>query len=212
MTEVWSTTGAGSGMSASLQLLEHEYKLLFKQGQWNAIVRAGVYDAGVYFVRIDLPKRFTMYALELGYTGNNLHPLVDTGRLRSFLLAHAYPEARATSSNVSLLIRLPTPAMITHYRGGLSGLIRRPTWANETDYTYDANYQVHKVLSTITTAELAVMDQQMAETINGLIAGATHKTNRFGTETASLTVIQKSSIAHTVKAQGSIHNHITARN
>ena len=197
MPRVWNTK-SGAAFASKLEVSESTYRALFSQSGWNDIVRAGIYSAGQYFVTVDLPKRFTNYAREaLGYRGKNKNPLLETGRLRNFLLPKAYPEARSTSSNVSLTIRMPVPAMITH--GKLRHLFNKAV-----DRNYYANPTVNKVLKTITSAELTKMSEVMAETIQGLISGATTKTNRNGRTSMDLTGSQRSSISHATKSQKSL--------
>lgn len=210
MTAVWNT-GAGKSFSSRLEMDEKSYKLFFKAGEWNAIVRAGLHDAGTYFVRVFLPKRFTNYArTNLGYNGKNKTktPLVVNGRLRDGLLPRAYAEARATQTKASILIRMPVPMMenessIKNFLKGIQG--------GSAGYNYYANKQVNKVLKRITNEELEAMAQVMQDAIRAMISGATPTVNKRGKTSLSLTHAQRASVAHTTKPQGSIHNATKTR-
>ena len=203
MPRVWNTK-SGSAFASKLEVSESTYRALFSQSGWNDIVRAGIYSAGQYFVTVDLPKRFTNYArTALGYNGKSKTPLVDHGRLKAGLLPRAYPEARATGSNVSLTIRMPVP-MMASTGGGIIGKISRAAFGAGVDRNYYANPKVNQVLKTITDAELYQMSRIMASTMMDLISGSTTKTNRNGRTSMSLTVTQRASIANTVKSQKSL--------
>ena len=163
MTQVWNT-GSGKAFSSRLEMDEKYYKILFKTGEWNAIVRAGLHRAGSYFVEVFLPKRFTNYArTNLGYNGKNKSktPLVVSGRLRAGLLPRAYAEARAAQTNASILIRMPVPMMENEasVKNWLKGVR-----SGGSGYNYYANKQVNKVLKRITNEEL---DQMAGAFIGG---------------------------------------------
>ena len=191
-------TREGSAFSSKLEVSEGTYRAFFSKSEWNDTVRAGVYAAGQYFVTVDLPKRFTSYArTALGYRGKNKTPLFESGRLRNGLLPKAYPEVRSTSSNVSLIIRMPVPGMVTH------GKIRH-LFNKAVDHNYYANPTVNKILKTITNSELQEMSEVMAQTMQELIGGSVTKTNRNGRTSMSLTETQRASIAHTTKSQKSL--------
>lgn len=210
MTAVWNT-GAGKSFSSRLEMDEKTYKLFYKAGEWNAIVRAGLHDAGTYFVRIFLPKRFTNYArTNLGYNGKDKTktPLVVSGRLQKGLLPRAYAEARATQTKASILIRMPVPMMQNNasVKNFLKGI-----QSGDAGYNYYANKQVNKVLKRITNEELDTMAQVMQDSIRALISGSSAKVNKNGKTSLSLSTVQRSSIAHTTKPQGSIHNATKTR-
>lgn len=200
-------SGPGAALSSRLEVSEQTYRLLFSTSGWNSIVRAGIHAAGQYFVSVDLIKRFGPYARKLGYTGKSTYPLVFSGRLQQGLMARAYPEARVTSGSASLIIRMPVPMMMsTKKMGGLFGIGGKST-VYQTDRNYYANPEVNTVLKTITNEELEKMGEVMAETMQGLISGATSNVNRLGRQSLSLTVDQRQSIAHTTKPQKSITAH-----
>lgn len=188
-------------MATALELRESTYRVYFTTRGWNDIVRAGVYAAGEDWVTLALPKRFTRFAYNLGYPGKKdkaKPPLVDTGRLRAGLLAKAYAEARATSSQVSLTLRLPTPSMLDYY-------------GNSTGMTYFGNRTVAGVLRHVTDGELDRMATVMTRTMQALIDGAEITTSRRGKERRTLTTTQRASIAHTIKPQRSLASAHTER-
>ena len=194
--------GAGGAIRMGLEVSEAEHKNFFSVSHWNAIKRAGLYQAGAEWVALRLPLRFTDFAYQLGYNakshrgqrGKSL-PLVQYGRLRQFLLEKAYPEARATTSKTQLILRLPVPSMLNRTSHGVS----------DTGVLYSANRIVNNTITTITNEELLQIAKDMVETMNALIGGAKTTVSRSGITRKSLTVTQRKSISHTVKPQGSIH-------
>lgn len=193
----------GFSLSSKLEVCDSTYRAFFKQGEWNSIVRAGVFASGQFFVSAFLPLRFTQYArTALGYRGKSRTPLLDHGRLRDGLLPRAYPEARATGTNVSLTIRMPVPMMVSGKQGAIGRI--KHFFDASADRNYYANKKVNSVLKTITDSELSKMSEVMATTIMGLISGSIEKTNRNGRTSMSLTVTQRTSIGHTVKSQKSL--------
>lgn len=196
--------GAGSALKMSLEVTEAEHRAFFSVRDWNAIVRSGLYQAGKEWVDIRLPLRFTDFARQLGYNakvarGNSSkQPLVQYGRLRAFLLSHAYPEARVTSKNIQLILRLPVPSMLNHSKHGVT----------DSGILYTANRIVNNTIQTITKDELEAIAESVVQTMTAMISGSGTTVNRRGVTKKSLSVEQRVSVAHTVKPQGSIHSHV----
>lgn len=71
-----AVTGVGL-LRIKLEMEERQHRLLFKTGHWNAIVRHGLHQAGLHYIAVDLGKRFTPFAYELGYQakGNSRSPI-----------------------------------------------------------------------------------------------------------------------------------------
>lgn len=77
MAAVLMNPGSSSGpglFRIGIQVTEKLYRLSFKTGHWNAIIRHGLHVAGLHYIRVDLEKRFTSFARdELGYDGKGDH-------------------------------------------------------------------------------------------------------------------------------------------
>ena len=97
---------------------------LFAQKDQNEIIRNALERGGWYWIYVDLPKRFTDYAFELGYNqrsktyanwkqkvvGHQI-PLVFTGQLRSVATKGARARATASKGSGTIFITIPTPAV-----------------------------------------------------------------------------------------------------
>ena len=184
-----SKGAALSGLSQRLEVTEQFAKVFFKTGEWNAIVRAGLFAGGEKWRYDYLPLRFTNYARNvMHYRSKSSDAPVASGRLRADALENSSTEARVTKSSAMLILHISTPIMRDHK--GVS-----------TGQGYSANVVVYDLLSSITAREVEVIAKKCEETMLGLIEGASVNVTRKGTVVGKLTQTQKSSLSHTKRPQ-----------
>lgn len=195
---ILSKTGEGTSdnLRMSLSVSEDLFRVFFKTGEWNAIVRAALAAGGTYWIEKYLPLRFTNYAkAELGYAAKTARratspysaknarykmPLVLDGNLQNTALTQSYADAKATSSNAYVTLHIAT---------GMT----QPT-AKGASMPYAAQPLVNRTLSTITEREIAAIAKQAEETILTLVNGSTGTISRKKTERRALTPTQRTSI------------------
>lgn len=111
---------SGSSGLIKAELVAHGGAMgLFAVRERNDIMREALTVGGEFWARFFLPKRYSNYALTLGYSvsdrwqklkrrlGAPDTPLVFTGTLRAASIKGASADARATANKQTLLIRIP---------------------------------------------------------------------------------------------------------
>lgn len=210
---ILSKTGSGTNdpLTMSVSVSEDLYRVFFKTGEWNAIIRAALLAGGTFWITDYLPLRFTNYAKsELGYrskvskyrnspySAKNARfklPLVDNGDLENTALSESHATASATSSNAFVVLHIAT---------GMT----RPT-DKGASMPYAAQPLVNRTLSTITEREIAAIAKQAEETILALVNGSTGSISRKGTERRALTPTQRTSIGMKQPTQRTSHAKTT---
>lgn len=194
-------TGPGP-FRIKIRIEQAYYRALYSKSDWNKIVRASLLAGGMKWMRDYLPLRFQPYARVLGYNGKKKRglPLVVTGRLRAYVMAETSETATAKGGTGRLTINIPTPEMTNVHAGHRIGVAR----------TYAANPIINQVLSTVTAAEVHVIDNVCQQEMAALILGSelrtvTHSEKFKGerikttTQRMSLSVAQRSSLSESLK-------------
>lgn len=111
----------------------------FSKRECNAIIRDALWQGGEFWRTVFLPMRFTDYAKKLGYKvtkrwesiknkNNASAPLVWRGVLQRVATNQARTEARATSSNQYVQVRIPTPSYANQQPTVYKTLHTLPSW------------------------------------------------------------------------------------
>ena len=116
---VWSEATKGASPVRAEIIAQGGGLTLFSKSDQNILVRAAMYDGGIYWIGAFLPLRFTSYANRLGYHVSEKYeakkkwrdgealPLVLTGSLRLLALKGARVVAKATSNTAYADIKFP---------------------------------------------------------------------------------------------------------
>lgn len=199
---ILSKTGAGTNdaLTMTVSVSEDLYRVFFKTGEWNAIVRMALFAGGSYWVEKYLPLRFTNYAkYALGYahkiTKRGAYsaariagklPLVENGDLQNTALSESWVEASANSSNAYAVMHIAT-GMTTP----------APSSKNGASMPYGNQPLVYRTLTTITEPEIVAIAKRAEETIIAMVEGSTGSISRKGTVRRALTPTQRASIPQT---------------